>query len=77
MTQVQFIKAYREQLLATYPWAQDEAKLKRFMASVAFTISGDAKTWNHDGEAVTAAWRAIGGKGKPTMKALRNLPQGE
>ena len=65
-----FLTAYRAELLARYPWAQDAAKLHRFMESVEMSISGGAKTWNNDGEAVTAAWRAIGGKGKPTYKAL-------
>jgi hypothetical protein len=75
MTKEQFLTAYREQLKATYAWARDDAaKLERFMASVRNTISHGVSTWVHDGEAVTAAWRAIGGKGKPTLKALRALP---
>lgn len=70
MTKTQFLNLYRGELVARYPWAQDAAKLARFMASVESSIAGQGKTWNHDGEAVTAAWRAMGGKGKPTFKAL-------
>ena len=72
MTKTDFLTAYRSELTARYLWAGDEAKLDRFMAAVAETLGG-ANTWSHEGEAVTAAWRAIGGKGKPTKKALRAL----
>lgn len=73
MTKTQFIERYRAELSQRYTWAQDTDKLARFMASVETTLRGPAATWNHDGEAVTAAWRAIGGKGKPALKALRAL----
>lgn len=73
MNRTIFLATYRTELLARFPWAQDAAKLDKFMASVALTISTTSATWNHDGDAVTAAWRAIGGKGKPTLKALRAL----
>lgn len=74
MTKVSFLEAYRAALVATYPWAADVTRLNRFMASCVWTLEGPSATWNHDGEAVTAAWRAIGGKGRPTLKALRALP---
>lgn len=73
MTRTAFLTNYRTELLARFAWAQDAAKLDRFMASCAETISTTRATWNHDGDAVTAAWRIIGGKGKPTLKALRTL----
>lgn len=73
MTKQAFLDAYRAELLARYPWAQDEAKLGRFMSSVYATLRGSINHWNNDGEAVVAAWRKIGGKGKPTYKALRAL----
>ena len=72
MTKVDFYIAYRAKLVATYPWAANVDKLERFMNGVEETLNGGSR-WNHDGEAVTAAWRAIGGKGKPTLKALRAL----
>ncbi len=73
VTRAAFLAAYRE-ALAVYPWAADAARLARFLASCDATLSTDRATWNHDGDAVVAAWRAIGGKGRPTLKALRALP---
>lgn len=74
MTKERFITLYRDELTKRYEWAQDAAKLDRFMGSVRHTLNtSDAGTWNHEGEAVTAAWYAMGGKGKPTKKALRAL----
>lgn len=72
MTKDKFLLHYRDELEKRYPWAQDKARLDRFMQSVTDTLSGQ-NTWNHDGEAVTRAWHIIGGKGKPTKKALREL----
>lgn len=72
-TKEAFLARYKEELLSRYPWAQDAEKLARFMASVSGTISGSVATWNYQGEAVTAAWRATGNKGKPTLKAFRAL----
>jgi hypothetical protein len=74
MTRQAFLREYRADLCARYDWAYGDERLDRFMASVERTISTKAKTWNHTGEAVTAAWRSIGGKGKPTLIALRALP---
>lgn len=77
MTKTAFLQAYRAEL-ARYPWAADPERLARFMRVCAGTIATPVDLseghWNHDGDAVTAAWRAIGGKGKPTLKALRALP---
>ncbi len=73
MTKDAFLTAYRAHLTATHAWAQDRTRLHIFMDAVANTLNGPAATWNHDGDAVRAAWRDIGGKGKPTLKALRAL----
>ena len=73
MTKISFLTEYKKELVSTFVWAQDEAKLDRFMASCAQTINGPSNTWNHDGECVKRAWKAIGGKGRPTLKALRAL----
>jgi hypothetical protein len=73
MTKSSFLRAYREKLSAL-PWASNPEKLEKFLASCRATIDG-ASTWNHDGESCVAAWREIGGKGKPTLKALRALPE--
>lgn len=76
MNKQSFLTQYEATLKATHPWATDAEKLARFMDSVRETITTQKSTWNHDGEAVTAAWKAIGGKGKPTLKALRALSEG-
>jgi hypothetical protein len=73
MTKTQFLQAYMVELAKRYDWANDNERLVRFIRSVQDTISTDAATWNHDGAAVSAAWRSIGGKGKPTLRALRGL----
>ena len=70
-----FYAAYRVALLNTYAWADEPAKMERFMSSVKATLDGAPATWNHDGEAVKTAWNAIGGKARPTLKALRALPE--
>ena len=69
-----FLTFLRAEISARYAWAQDVAKLDRFVSHMRETIHGDKNLVNLDGDAVTAAWRAIGGKGKPTYKALRALP---
>lgn len=73
MTKMDFLLAYEREVIARYDWATDKAKLERFMASVANTITGGVATWNHQGPAVSAAWHAIGGTGKVTLAALRSL----
>lgn len=77
MTRAAFLTAYRADLWVRYVWAQDTAKLDRFMASVTRTISTTANTWHCDASSASliAAWRRIGGKGKPTLRGLRALPE--
>jgi hypothetical protein len=74
MTKVKFLAAYEVELIKTYFWTADEDKLKSFMDSVHHTITDGPATWNHRGDAVVAAWKSIGGKGVPTLKAIRALP---
>ena len=78
MTKNAFMKAYCTELLLVCNWTRgDEGikKLEKFMESVRLTITSDSRErWNHQGKCVTAAWHAIGGKGVPTLKALRALP---
>lgn len=75
MTKTAFMQAYAS-YVGLYPWAQDADRLRGFLASCRATLNG-ANTWNHDGEACRAAWRAIGGKGMPTLKGLRAMPDGQ
>lgn len=67
----QFLAAYEAYLLF-YPWTKDAEKLAKFLQSARDTLNG-ALSWNHDGDAVNAAWKLVGGKGKPSLKALRAL----
>ena len=76
MTRNAFLAAYADELRSRYPWARDPLRLHKFVVGVRVTLNG-ANTWDHDGPAVTAAWRAIGGKGRATLKALRALPHSE
>ena len=73
MNRAAWLTAYVEQLRARYAWAAEPERMERYLASVTATLNG-ATSWNHAGEAGQAAWRAIGGKGKLTLKALRALP---
>jgi hypothetical protein len=76
-TKAAFIQHYKSEILHRYAWAQDAAKLERFLGGVAETLNGPARVWACEGAAVDAAWQAIGGKGRPTLKALRALEAGE
>lgn len=73
MTKSAFLEAYAIQLTKLYDWARNEEKLARFLRGCIATIREGRSEWNHDGPAVVAAWRSIGGKGTPTLKALRAL----
>jgi len=72
-TRSAFLETYRAELLARYGWAGDPHRLSTFMASVTTTLNTKTASWNSTGEAVEAAWKKIGGKGKATYKALRAL----
>lgn len=76
-TRETFLTTYREGLINDYPWAHDAAKLARFMQSVEHTISTEAATWNHDSPTAKRAYKAIGGLGTYSRKALRALPAKE
>lgn len=85
-----FLDALRAEIISRYAWAQDNTYntcntynnagpispvLARFMRSVEDTCTGHKRTWNKDGPAADNAWRAIGGKGKPSYRALEALPR--
>lgn len=73
MTKNKFLAAYEADLVLRHAWAADADRRAKFMASVRSTLAGPPTTWNFDGPSTVAAWRAIGGKGKPTLKVLRAL----
>jgi hypothetical protein len=62
-------------MIETYPWASNQEELAAFMKVVVRTLD-DTKIgsdWNYQGACAVASWQAIGGKGRPTLKALRAL----
>jgi hypothetical protein len=74
VTKKEFIAAYREYVSGNYPWAVNETKLDRFMRSVTETLTTDNTPWAWDGPSSKAVWKRLGGKGKLTLKGLRELP---
>lgn len=75
LTKAAFLQTYQELLEAEpgYHWAQDPARLARFMLSVQVTINTQANTWNLDSPVAQRAWKAIGGQGRVTYRGLRGL----
>ena len=78
-TRQQFLTAYRAEIVRSCgPWAQDADDLNRFMVAVEKTLTMDAwerkGPWDHTGSLTKKTYRAIGGKGLMTLKALRALP---
>lgn len=73
MTRAAFLVAYEKQVRA-YQWAGDQARFETFMAKVRETLDGRGIPWAWNSDGSIAAWKEIGGKGKPTLKALRALP---
>jgi hypothetical protein len=74
-TKQAFLAEYRRVLVRTgEPWCLEEARINKFMNSVATTVRG-GNTWNHNSLSARKAWRNIGGKGSYSLKALRALPE--
>ena len=79
MTRLEFIRAYREELIATYSWAACSAsRLDRYCDSVVAALNG-RNTWNCEAApALILAMRRIGlhpVKGKrANLAMLRALP---
>lgn len=74
-TKEKYLQALECSLRDTYPWAQDKDKLGSFMKHVRLTITTGQNLVILDRGAPSsvAAWRAIGMKGRPTLKGLRGL----
>jgi hypothetical protein len=66
--------AYIDRVKTTYPWASDEQKLANFCTTLDRTFAGSTELSIY-GFQFTECWRDLGGKGKPTYKALHALPE--
>lgn len=74
-TRTEFATAYRAELVARYPWAQDPARLEAAMAAVANTLDEKpGQKWSNSGPAYEAALAACGLPKRIPLKALRALP---
>ena len=72
MTRIDYLDAYRREIAPRY---FDRAALDRHMSIVIRNLNGDyCGNWAASSPASEAACKAIGFKGRPTMRALRNLP---
>lgn len=76
MTKQDYFEALESELRTRFAWAQDdEVKLARYMAAAREKVLCDSgPSYQYDGAASKAAWQSIGGKGTPTLTALRALP---
>jgi hypothetical protein len=82
MTKAAFLAALRASIEAAgYDWPAkpnpndpNETMLDRFIGRTETTINTTCNLVNIDSPSFVTAWRSIGGKGKPTYKALRALP---
>lgn len=76
MTKTKFLEVYEKELKARLAWTKNEELLTAYMNTVRKTImgaTGRSSLWKCEGEAVTAAWNAIGGVGTPTIINIRRL----
>lgn len=80
LTKKLFVEKYKQLLPQAYPWATDNVRLEKFMASVCSTIgtaytgpyTGDVGVWNFDSKVARAITK--GHIKRYTLKALRSLP---
>jgi hypothetical protein len=73
-TRLAFKAAHACELQEMYGWARDHEKLIRSLKIVDRALAG-RDGWHPESVAANAAWLAIGGK--PTLEALRGLPEGK
>lgn len=74
MTKTEFLEAYRTALAAKCAWAKNAERLANFMVAVELTIRTEGKPWNHNSAIAKSVLKAAGIKDRPTLKALRALP---
>lgn len=68
-----FETRYRNELSKYYAWADDPARMSRYMKSVLDTIAGPSSSWVCEGRALQNAWEFVGGAGKVSLKKLRDF----
>jgi len=73
----EFLRAYEAQLKMVHGWANDKSQLTEFITQVEKVLNDwkcfSKHRWNYTAKTVYAAWRGIGGKGRPTLTQLRAL----
>lgn len=74
MTKIALILEFSRQLHLRYEWAKDAQRLNVAMIRTLTEFRCGKKNTAIDGEAFRAAWKAIGCKGKPTYRAIFDLP---
>lgn len=75
MSRTKFLDVLRVELVAKHDWAKNNpVKVDHWINLTRATMETSRNEINIDGPAFLAAWRAVGGRGRPTFKGLRALP---
>ena len=73
-TQRAYVDELERAIIETYDWPrEDPVRLERHMTVAAATIAKMEDIWRPNSHAATAAWKAIGKRGVPTISKLRSL----
>jgi len=73
-TKAAFLAEYEKRIALNQEWARDAGRLERAMEKVRATITTDRAPWMASGPTLIEVWKRMGFKGRPTLKALRALP---
>lgn len=78
-TKARFLEEYEKALVRLYAWAEERVKKDEFLAAARDAIYHPELpvAWHHGSPAARDAWRALGGRSRPTLQALRALAEGE
>jgi hypothetical protein len=79
LTKTNFLTEYEKNIRYTYSatWAKDENRVKHALRCCEATLgmlTEKHQVVDHTGSVFVATWKQLGGKGKPTLKALNALP---
>ena len=81
LTKQNFLSAFKAAIKAKNPpWLADDVndvKLDNFMAVVYKTLTTKSIPWMWNTPLSFETWKSLGGKGKPTLKAMRAMPETE